>query len=264
MPVDVRCALAAALVTLAACGGGAVEEAPRSALLITTVPLFMTLLGWLFFGDDRPSPFVWMGLAFGFLGVALLVGPGTPGTVDALGALVMITASLSWAFGSLLSRKADLPRSSFLAAAMQMLGGGAILLVIGVARGELVTFEPAAVSSRSLVALAYLVVFGSIIALSAYVWLIRVTSASSVSTYAFVNPVVAVVLGWLLAGEALGPRAILAAILVIDAVVLIHWARTRGAGPLRTPERPQRPVARCTKEDLLAAAVAKSTTERAR
>jgi drug/metabolite transporter (DMT)-like permease len=200
-----------------------------AAVLITTVPLWMVLLDPLLFRGPRPTRLVALGLFFGFAGVIVLIGPsgGSMQELHVVGAISLVLASLSWALGSLRSRRADLPESPFLAAAMEMIGGGLVLLLVATFAGEWRQFDPAAVSLRSFVAFVYLVVFGSILALSAYLWLLRVTTAAAVATYAFVNPIVAVLLGWAVAGESFGPRSILAAGLIVGAVGFIHVARLR-------------------------------------
>lgn len=200
-----------------------------AAVLITTVPLWMVLLDALVFRGPRPTRLVWLGLLLGFSGVIVLIGPsrGTVGGVHVVGAVALVLASLSWALGSLRSRRANLPASPFLAAAMEMIGGGCVLLVAASLAGEWGELDPGAVSLRSLGAFVYLVVFGSIVALSAYLWLLRVTTAAAVATYAFVNPIVAVLLGWAVANESLTPRSIVAAGLIVGAVGFIHLARVR-------------------------------------
>jgi drug/metabolite transporter (DMT)-like permease len=200
-----------------------------AAVLIATVPLWMTLLDR-FFYRGAPLGFARLaGVLVGFTGVVILVAPSASqlDRVDPLGAGALILAALLWGIGSLHSRRMKVPDSPFMAAAMQMIGGGAVLVVVGSAGGEWGRLDISQVSLASVLAMLYLVVFGSIIALSAYVFLLRVTAASAVSTYAFVNPVVAVLLGWTFAGERLGPRTLVASALVISAVVLIlvPWKR---------------------------------------
>ncbi len=198
-----------------------------AALLVATVPLWMSLLDGLWLRRGTLTPRLGVGLLAGFAGVALLVGPtgGDVRAADPWGAAALLAASVMWSLGSLASRSLAVPRSPFLASSMQMIAGGALALVVATATGEWGRLDLAAATPRSLIALAYLAVFGSIVALSAYVWLLRVTSASAVSTYAFVNPVVAVVLGWAFAGEALGARVVAATLLIVGAVALIRWRR---------------------------------------
>jgi drug/metabolite transporter (DMT)-like permease len=147
--------------------------------------------------------------------------------------MVLILAAISWAAGGLYASRAKLPSSSLLSAAMQMIAGGGLLVLAGTASGEWSKLHLSAVSPRSLLALAYLVLFGSLVGLTSYLWLIKETTPAKASTYAFVNPVVAILLGWALAGETLGPRTALAAAVALSGVVLIVRGRSRRA-PLGT------------------------------
>jgi drug/metabolite transporter (DMT)-like permease len=217
-----------------------------AALLVTAVPLWVVVLEWVgpkAVRKGRPGPAVLAGVAGGLAGVALLVGPGDlEGTIDLLGAVTLLAAALSWAFGSVISSRLPRPSSPTLGTAMQMLAGGAVLLVVGVAWGELAAVQLAAMSAKSLLALAYLVVFGSLLAFTAYVYLLRHVATSKVATYAYVNPVVALLLGNVLAGEELTPRTWLAATVILASVVLIttyrRGSRVRPAGenPVSAPE----------------------------
>jgi drug/metabolite transporter (DMT)-like permease len=181
-------------------------------------------------GGVRPTAGVFIGLAFGTLGIAILVDPADlvgGGEVNAIGAVVLLGSSICWAFGSFYSRRAILPTSAALANGMEMLIGGVALLLIGAAVGELKGFDIANVTSRSLSAVAYLAVFGSIIGFSSYVWLFRATTPTRASTYAYVNPVIAVLIGWLVGGEELPARVALAAVLIVAAVAAITIFGTR-------------------------------------
>jgi drug/metabolite transporter (DMT)-like permease len=203
-----------------------------AALVVASVPLFMAVLERTFFGA-RISLGAAAGIATGLLGVALLVGPS--GSVDALGAIVLLGASLAWAVGSLATRVVSLPRSPFLSASMQMLCAGALLGVAGIARGELAAVHLAGVSPASLAALAFLVVFGSIVAFSAYAWLLENVRGPLLSTYAYVNPAIAVGLGWAFAGEHVGARQIAAGLVILSSVgMLALWRgpRPRLAEPI--------------------------------
>ncbi|HEX5759939.1 MAG TPA: drug/metabolite exporter YedA [Thermoanaerobaculia bacterium] len=220
-----------------------------AALLITTEPLWIVLLDWLRPNGRRPGWRVAAGLLLGFAGTVLLVRPGLGGGVYPLGAIVLVLASLSWAWGSLRSTWAPLPSSRILTTGMQMLAGGALLLLVGLATGEPARFALAEVSTRSLLAVLYLVVFGSLIAFSAYVWLLREAPPALVATYAYVNPVVAVLLGWGLAGEPLTAGTLAAAAVIIAGVVVITTApRHPAARPL-----PAREVASASPEERAAA-----------
>lgn len=200
-----------------------------AAVLIATSPLWMVLLGWLWH-NARPSRRVVIGLALGFSGVVLLVGPGAlngQGQVAPVGAAVLILAALSWATGSLFAQQARLLAVSLLATAMEMLAGGALLFLAGLVTGEWARVDLSAVSVRSLLALAYLILFGSLAGFSAYTWLLRVTTIARASTYAYVNPVVAVFLGWALAGETLTLQTLLATAVIVTGVVLIISQQAR-------------------------------------
>ena len=195
-----------------------------TALIVAIVPLWMVLFDWLRGSGRRPGSKVALGLLLGFVGVGLLVGPNGLGAgqrIDPAGAAVVVLASVLWAAGSIYARHAQLPASQPLATGMEMLAGGALLLLVGTGFGELGRADLGAISTRSALALLYLIVFGAIIAFTAYVWLLRVTTPARAATYAYVNPVVAVVLGWSLASEPLGPRVLLAAAMIVAAVVLI-------------------------------------------
>ena len=201
-----------------------------AALLVGTVPCFMVLIEWLRPGGSRPTGLVIAGLFLGLLGLAWLVGPDAllgGGRADLIGAVVVVLGSFSWAVGSIYSRHAATPPSPFLSTAMQMLGGGAALLVLSVLLGEPWAFDASAVSLRSVLGLCYLMLFGSIVAFSAYIWLLRVSTPARVSTYAYVNPAIAVLLGWALAGEALTTRMIIAATVIVSGVALITLAPKR-------------------------------------
>jgi drug/metabolite transporter (DMT)-like permease len=203
-----------------------------AAVLIASVALWMALLEWWRGEAARPSGRIALGLVLGLAGVALLVGgrdaAGTR-TVDLVGAVVLVLASLSWAWGSLLSRRADLPASRVLTTGMEMVTGGVLLLVAGLARGEWAQFDVAAVSLRSVLAVAYLAIFGAIIAFSAYVYLLGATTPTRAATYAFVNPVVAVILGSLLGGERIPAGALFAVAVTVLGVLLLVTAPRRPA-----------------------------------
>ena len=211
-----------------------------AALLVASMPVWMVLLDWLAFGGRRPRAAVGLGLLAGIAGVALLLGSGHGGGAAAdahrrvLGGLVVLVGSMGWAFGSLWSRDVPLPSPPLLGTALQMLCGGIVLTLVGLAAGEASVLAARPPSLRSLAGLAYLIVLGSLVAYTAYMWVLRHASASLVSTYAYVNPVVAVFLGWLIAGETLSARTLLAAAVIVAAVaVIITFRRPR---PPRGPE----------------------------
>ncbi|HMA18975.1 MAG TPA: drug/metabolite exporter YedA [Thermoanaerobaculia bacterium] len=210
-----------------------------TALLVATVPIWIALIEGLRSGGHRPAGAVIAGLVLGLGGLALLLAPGNlAGRVDPLGAGALMLGSFSWAFGSLLSRKAKLPKSGFLAAAMEMIAGGAWLLLFGLATGQAGKLTMAALSVKSLVSLGYLILFGSLVGFTAYIWLLGATTASRVSTYAYVNPVVAVLLGWTFAGETMTLRTILAAAIIVVAVALIIRYGARRPPRALAPEEP--------------------------
>jgi drug/metabolite transporter (DMT)-like permease len=201
-----------------------------AALLVGTVPLWMAVLDWARPGGTRPSLAVVVGLLFGFAGVALLIGPAQlagGSRVSLLGSAIVLVAAVCWASGSLYSRSSRLPSSPLMGTAIEMLAGGALLLLAGSATGELAQVHFNTISARSALGLAYLIVFGSLVGFTAYIWLLRAASPAIVSTYAYVNPVVAVLLGWTLAGEPLTPRTLLAAAIIVAGVVVITTFQAR-------------------------------------
>jgi len=211
-------------------GNGAVMWAAQHvptgivSLLVAMVPLWIVLFEWLGPRKVRPTTGVAMGVVLGLVGLAVLAGPALWGGkegVDPLSVVVLMLGSMSWAAGSLYSRRSTLPSSSILAMGMEMLGGGALLLIAGLLFGELPRLDIEAVSGRSLLAMAYLLVFGSLIGYTAYIWLLRVQPATRVSTYAYVNPTVAVFLGWLVLSEPVTQRTLLAGAIIVGSVALI-------------------------------------------
>lgn len=208
-----------------------------AALMVATVPFWVTVLDWLRPGGVRPAGRVMVGLLLGLVGIAILIGPDAlkgDGNVKAIGIIALLLASLSWASGTLFSRQAAgrLPASPWQVTAMEMLSGGFFLLIAGLVTGEAGRVDLAAVSTRSLVSLVYLVIFGALIAFSAYIWLLRVTTPTRAATYAYVNPVVAVFLGWAFAGEAITGRTMVAAAIIIGAVVIINTYKAAQARPM--------------------------------
>jgi drug/metabolite transporter (DMT)-like permease len=209
-----------------------------AALLISTEPIWIVLLVWLRAGrQQRPNPRVVAGLLLGFTGLVMLVRPSGSAGIDPVGATALVLASLSWAWGSLYGMRAPLPASPLATTGMQMLAGGGLLLTASALTGEPARFALAEVSARSALALAYLVVFGAIVAFTAYVWLLRVAPPVLVSTYAYVNPVVAVFLGWAMAGEPLTAGTLTAAAVILGGVALISTAQGKPAAERRNEER---------------------------
>jgi drug/metabolite transporter (DMT)-like permease len=224
-----------------------------ASLVVATVPLWMVFIrtavlresvGW------KES----VGLLIGFGGLVLLVGPVGSTRVDLLGAGMVVFASLSWAAGSLFARRAPLPSRPLVGTAMEMLAGGVALLIAGLSAGELADLDLAAISAPSLCGLGFLIVFGSWVGFAAYVWLLRVARTSLVSTYAYVNPVVAVFLGWAILSEAVTLRTFLAGGVILVGVAMIVAASSRPSAD-ETPGEPAEaaPVADGDREEELTA-----------
>jgi len=193
-----------------------------TALLCATLPLWTVLLASR--SEGKLGAKVWTGLLLGFGGVALLIGPDAISSgrrLDLLAAAAALSGSFLWAAGTIYSKRVKLPASSVLSAAMQMVAGGATLLIASLLAGEASALNVAAVTEKSVFALAYLIVFGSIIAFTVFTWLLTVSSSSQVSTFAYVNPVVAVFLGWALADERIGIRTIAATAIILASVALV-------------------------------------------
>src|SRR5467141_3042125 len=205
-----------------------------TALLVATVSLWLVVVDWLRPGGVRPVPRVTMGLLMGFAGMLLLVGPAHLGgseRVDPRGAAVLVAASLAWACGSLYSKHGGMPSSAILGVAMQSFAGGVILLISGLFAGEFHALHLGAILLRSWLALAYLILFGSGIGLRASVYILHKSTAARVATYAFVNPVVALFLGWLIAGETIALRTVVDAAVILTAVILVITAPHRTSAP---------------------------------
>ncbi len=216
-------------VLLFVIGNGGIVLAAQSipsglvSLMVATVPIYVVLLDW-WKGGKTPSYFTSAGLVVGVLGMVLLLGPSKIGgatSVDPVGIVWAMLASLAWAVGSLYARHADLPKSQLQAAGMQTVTAGAIMMLISTGIGETSSFNIAEVSAKSWLSLLYLIVFGSIVGFTAYVYMLKAASPTRVSTYAYVNPVVAVFLGWALAGEAVTAQTIMASAVILCAVWLI-------------------------------------------
>jgi drug/metabolite transporter (DMT)-like permease len=213
-----------------------------AALLIAMMPVWVAILGGIFLGERLPRLAV-VGIVVGFVGVAILVGPsalGGTGALDPLGLAACLLSPIAWSAGSLFaSQRAVLPSRPLVATGLQMLLGGLVLAAMATISGELGSFDPAAVTRDSVVALVYLTVVGSLLAFTVYGWMLRVAPLPLVATYAYVNPVVAVILGWLVLGDAIDPRTVLAGAVIIFAVALIVTARGRmkRPSPARTDDR---------------------------
>jgi len=237
-------AIVGALLLLGGNGGVTVAEqfvaSGLAAVVIATVPIYIALLGWLTGSAPRPTPIIWLGLAGGFCGVGILLWPSLhltptehPHTLT--GILILLFSAFSWSAGSLYSRRAQNAPSPFLAAGQQMLCGGALMFFVGLATGEHHHFDPARVTWFSLGAWIYLVLIGAIVGFTAYIWLLRHCDPGKVATYAYVNPIVAVFLGAMFAGEKLTLRTAAAATLIIGSVALVITAEQRKAKPEIAP-----------------------------
>jgi drug/metabolite transporter (DMT)-like permease len=195
-----------------------------AALLVGIVPLWMVILEWAGKGGERPRLPTWIGIFLGMLGIVLLVfsrkGPGEL-QVNPWGEACLIFTSLAWAYGSLYARSASLPPSALLATSMEMITGGVLLLLLAFGLGEAREFHPTLMTFSSMEAWVYLTLIGSLVGFTSYIWVLQKSTPALASTYAFVNPVIAVLLGWLWAGESLTPSLFLSAGLIVTAVVLI-------------------------------------------
>ena len=219
------------------CGNGGVTVAEQwvpsglAALLVATVPIYIALLAWISGSAPRPRPLVFLGLAGGFIGVGILMGPALSAAPAAVsphfgaGVLILLFGSLVWSIGSLYSRRARNARSPFLAAGQQMLCGGALQMIAGLVAGEGRELDFRNITARSLGAFVYLVLIGAIVGFTAYIWLLRHCDPAKVATYAYVNPVVAVLLGALFAGETVTVRTAFAATVIIGSVALVITAQ---------------------------------------
>ncbi len=217
-----------------------------ASVVIASIPIFVALMEALSGRGERPGPAMLAGVALGFGGIAWLVASKSDvgaATIPPVSAAVLVSAAFCWALGSVGSRRVALPPSLLVSTAGQMLAGGALLVVASGVAGEWPRIDLARASTRSLVAVAYLIFLGSIVAYSAYVWLLRVVAPTRVATYAYVNPVVALALGWGFASEALEPRTLGAAGLTIVGVVVIVTAKAaRAAPPSAPPTTPTTPA----------------------
>ena len=249
-PVEWRDALIVGACLLLVGNGGvtfAEQYVPSgtAALLVATVPVFLIIFAWSAKIGPRPSAMVSLALVLGLLGVSILSGAGAPSALSSanrfnwyIAIIALIAAAAVWAAGTLYSRKAARPSSAIVGVGIQMICGGALLLLVSISTGEASRFDWSRVTAESTLAWVYLVVFGAIIAFTAYIWLARVCSPELVGTHAFVNPVVAVLLGWAIAGEALDSRTISGAAVIVVAIVIIVVStnRTNRATPRRTTE----------------------------
>lgn len=219
-------------------GNGAVVVAQQyipsslAALLVATEPFWIVILSWVWLNGGRPNWKVVLGLGVGFAGVWLLIsgrsstGVAADGFGQWIGIVAVMAGALSWATGSIYGLRAASPKSPILGAGMQMLAGSASMLLVGLIRGEWQKFDPNAVSTSSILGVGYLIIFGSLVGFTAYSWLLKNARPSMVATYAYVNPVIAVLLGWLIAGEAMTGQMLLGAGVIVGSVVLITSQNT--------------------------------------
>ncbi len=209
-----------------------------AAVMMATIPVFMTLGEIVFLGTQRLSPRLAVALLVGIGGVAVLVSHSAgfgEGPIDTAGAVALVVAAVSWSVASVLTRSLTLPVSKSMSSAAQMLAGGILLTLAAAAMGEFKGFHPQTVSREAWLALVYLIVAGSIVAFTAYVWLIHHESPMKVGTYAYVNLLVAVALGYFFGGEAVGPRTLLGTLLVLVSVVVITSTPKKKADPKLLP-----------------------------
>jgi len=216
-----------------------------TALLIAMMPVWVAILGRIFLAERLPRLAV-AGIVVGFGGVAILIGPsafGGAGALDSFGLAAILLSPILWSSGSLFaSHRAVLPRRPLLATGIQMVCGGLVLAVMSLVTGELSRFNVEAVSSASLAALGYLTVIGSLVAFTTYGWLLRAAPLPLVATYAYVNPIVAVILGALIHAEAVDPRTVVAGAVIVVAVALIVTARGRMGAPRHPTARHPAPA----------------------
>jgi drug/metabolite transporter (DMT)-like permease len=233
-----RSAAIVGLLLLVGGNGGVVfaeQFLPSSlvALLVSTVPIWIAVLDWVRPAGVRPALSTGVGLVLGFVGVALLIGLDSGqkgmggGSVYPLYGSVVLLAAISWAAGSLYSRTARMPDQPLLGNGMEMLAGGGVLLTLGIATGELNQIHLHSISARSVLALGYLIIFGSLVAFTAYIWLLQHAPVTRVATYAYVNPVVAVALGWAFDHEQLTGRTLIAAAIIVTGVAVITSFKPR-------------------------------------
>jgi drug/metabolite transporter (DMT)-like permease len=223
--------------TLMLClGNGAVSWAEQrvpsglASLIVAVVPLWMVLIDWARSGGTRPRTRVMLGVVVGLAGLFVLIGPGAltgHGTIDSTSVAVLMAGSLSWAAGSVFNRFGARPDSAVMSTGVQMLGGGVVLLLLSALFGELRAFHLATVSTASWLGLVYLVTCGSLVGFTAYIYLLQVVSPAKVSTYAYVNPIVAVLLGWAFVGEVVTRQTAMAAAVILVGVAMISIGNGR-------------------------------------
>ena len=200
-----------------------------TALIIAMVPMWIVLVDWIRPGGNRPRQAVVIGLILGFIGVGALINPTNVGglaEIDHFGAMLLILATIFWASGSVYSKYAEMPKSQFVSSGMQMFSGGVVLLILSLLTGEFSELQIQDVTSISILSLVYLITLGSV-GYGAYIWLLKVTDPSKVATYAYVNPVIALVLGNMIASEPISSWTIICSIIILTAVIIIITARSK-------------------------------------
>jgi drug/metabolite transporter (DMT)-like permease len=236
MPTRIQWRSAAIVGTLLLVGGNGLlswseQRIPSgvAALLIGTVPLWLVLIEALRRGGTKPNWQSILGLAIGFSGIVVLIGPidfsGQSGQFELVGILICLVAAFLWSLGSIYSRRSDLPKSALMTTGMEMLAGSIGLFIVATLAGEWQQFSMGDISSKSIYGLVYLITIGSLIGFVSYAWLLRNAPVSLVATYAYVNPLVAILLGSALAQEPLTPRILVAAGVIIGSVVLVNYSK---------------------------------------
>ncbi len=213
-------------------------ESGLAALLVGTLPLLMVLTDWAWRGGHRPTLLTGAGLLLGFGGVAWLAAPwksAAQGGLNPGGVVAILGGGVCWAIGSIYSRRISAPAEALIASALQMLCGGVALMLAALVHGDFTRFVPGAVSAHSWLAFAYLIFVGSLVGFSTFVWLIKHSTPALVSTYAYVNPIVAVFLGWLVLGESITARTLAAAAVIVISVAIVTTQRVRPARPPAGP-----------------------------
>ncbi len=232
---------AVAGVLMLCCGNGAVSWAEQrvpsglAALLVAIVPLWVVIVDWIRPHGVRPTVGIILGVVIGLAGLIILVGPATivgHGAADRGAVLVLVGGSLAWACGSVYNRHGSRPRSATLSTGIQMLGGSVALFVLAAFSGEFRGFHPSAIAAASFGGWLYLVTFGSLVGFTAYIYLLQAVTPAKASTYAYVNPLIAVFLGWAFAGEPVTVRTLAAAAIILGGVAMITLAQSRSARPL--------------------------------
>lgn len=212
-----------------------------SALVIATIPLWIAFFDWILFKNGRPGGREISGLLLGFLGIVLLIGPGQlQGTVafSWTAIIILLLSPIFWSYGSLYSRQANMPQNAFMASGVEMLCGGLVLIAAGLLTGEGQELDLAAMPPVAWFAFIYLLIFGSLVGFTAYTYLLKTVSAAKASTYSYVNPVIAVYLGWLILDEPISMTTIAAMAIILVAVFLITTSRTPQPVRELAPEAP--------------------------